>query len=53
MFASELNVRPWEIGLLTVTQFNEATASFDRMLEEQRTRDAEHEADRARNKRGR
>jgi hypothetical protein len=35
MFARELHVMPWDIGQLTVWQFDDAIAMFDQMIEQQ------------------
>lgn len=35
MFAEILHIRPWEIGLLDVDQFDQAIVLFDQRLAEQ------------------
>jgi hypothetical protein len=34
VFAAELQIKPWEIGSLTVMQFRQAIAEFKRLQEE-------------------
>lgn len=34
IFAADLHIRPWEIGLLTVEEFRQAVAAFEEQQKE-------------------